>query len=62
VISLTARPREPTSSRTVMEYETLGAMATMSSAFPWQGSIQKVRVIQTTAAGPLTATAPAGFE
>jgi hypothetical protein len=29
VISLTVRPREPTSRRTVMEYETLGAMAMM---------------------------------
>jgi hypothetical protein len=29
VISLTARPREPTSSRTVIEYEMLGAIATL---------------------------------
>ena len=34
VISLTARPRDATSSRTVIEYETLGAIATSVPAFP----------------------------
>jgi hypothetical protein len=35
VISLTARPREATSSRTVMEWETLGAMVTSVPPFRW---------------------------
>jgi hypothetical protein len=34
VISLTARPCEATSSRAVIEYDTLGAMVTSVTAFP----------------------------
>jgi hypothetical protein len=39
VIALTARPRDATSSRTVIEYETLGAMVTWIPALLPAGAV-----------------------